>query len=242
MNRAWLRLRRATWIPPVVLLTALCWSPAAARAETVYLSSGEVIDGKIVRMDDTTISIESDKGYGVIQINKSDIILIEYDNKKRDPSRTIGIGYYHRSAPVVASAATTDYGLDAFSMKYWLSSTDSIDALLGYYNASYNNQTQLSIFSLDIRYAAVFSRKGMLDLYWGGSFGLLNVNDKVSGNNVNDTGTRAGIFLGAEILPVSLPNLGISSEVGFFTQTIGKRTVNDLSATTFPTFSVRYYF
>lgn len=240
MNRSW-RLRRAACIAGLAVLAALCFNEPLARAETVYLSTGEVIQGKIIRVDDNTVSVESDRGYGVIQLNKSDIILIEYENKNRDPSRTVGMGYFYRSAPVVPSA-TTDYGLNALSFKYWMSAKDSIGALFGYYNASTSSSTQLQVFSFDLRYANVLQRRGMLDVYWGGSIGVLSVNDQVSGNNINTSGTRAGLFVGTEIFFVSLPNLGVSTEVGFYTQTIGSRVVTDLSAGSYPTIAVHYYF
>lgn len=242
MNRSWLRPCRLFLIPGLALLAAVAWSAAPARAETLHLVSGESIQGKIIRVDENSVSVESDKGYGVIQVNKADIILIEYDNKKRDPSRMLGIGYFHRNVPAAASPATSDYGLDALSLKYWVSSADSLDVLLGFYSSSTDNTTNLQIFSMDLRYANVFQRKGMLDVYWGGSLGFLSVVDKTVAPNVNDTGTRVGVFLGTEIFFVTLPNLGVSAEVGFYTQTIGKRTVTDLSTSTFPTFAVRYYF
>jgi len=242
MNRTKQRLWRGIGRAGLAALVLVAVGSAPARAEIVHLASGESIQGKIVRMDDATISVESDKGFGVIQINKADITLIEYDSKKRDPSRTVGIGYFHRTAPAVATPATTDYGLDALSMKYWLSSVDSVDAQLGYYNSATKGHTQLQIFSFDLRYAYVFHRKGLADVYYGLSLGFLNVIDKVSGNNVDALGARGGVFLGTEMFFATMPNLGISAEVGFYTLSIGKRQVTDLSTSSFPTFAVRYYF
>jgi len=40
----------------------------------------------------------------------------------------------------------------------------------------------------------------------------------------------------------SMPNLGISSEIGIRSQSLGDSSVVNLSLTSFPTFSVRYYF
>jgi hypothetical protein len=240
MNRSWQRLWLATLISGVVALAFLAGSASPARAEIVHLASGEVIQGKIIRVDDATLSIESDKGYGVIQLNKSDITMIEYENRKRDPSRTVGVGYFHRNAPTVATSATTDYGVDALSLKYWLSAVDSVDALLGYFNSTTNGTTQLQILSMDLRYANVFQRRGLADLYYGLSLGFISVTDKA--NDVNDSGVRGGVFLGTEMFFATFPNLGISAEVGFYTQSVGKRTVTDLSTSTFPTFAVRYYF
>jgi hypothetical protein len=210
--------------------------------ETIHLVTGESIKGRIIRIDDQTLSVESDKGYGIIQIAKSDVTLIEYDQKKRDPSRLLGFGYVHQSEPSNATAAATMYGVDALSLKYWMTSTESLDMQLGYFSAQQDGEPVLEIFSIDVRYASVFQRRGNLDLYYGGSVGYLTVMDKTAGNNIEDSGTRLRVFLGAEVFFVSLPNLGISAEVGFGQQSIGDRTVTNLSTTTFPTFAVRYYF
>jgi hypothetical protein len=227
------------WLGAIVGLLLLA-SPCFG--ETVYLVTGESIRGRVVRVDDQTVSIESDKGYGIIQVAKSDVTLIEYDQKKRDLSRSLGFGYFHRSTPSNATAAATDYGVDALSLKYWLSSDTSAELQWGYYSAQSKGKTILEIFSLDARYAYVFQRRANLDLYYGASVGYLTVTDKTSGNNINDQGNRFGVFIGAEAFFVTLPNLGISAEIGFNQQTIGKTTVTNLATTTFPTFAVRYYF
>jgi hypothetical protein len=242
MNLTCQRLLRATLMIGLMALALVAWDARPARAEIVHLVSGEVIQGKIVRVDDTTVSIESDKGYGVLQINKSDITLIEYEAHKRDMARQMGVGYFHRSAPSVTTPATTDYGLDALAVKYFVTSTDSAEALLGYYSSILGGAVQLEVFSLDLRYANVFARHGLMDLYAGVSVGFLSVVDKVSGNDVNSNGARGGVFLGTEVFFATLPNLGISGEVGFYSQTVGKRQVTDLSTSSFPAFSVRYYF
>ncbi len=227
------------WLGALLLLGVLA---APCFGETIHLSTGESIRGRIIRIDDQTISVESDKGYGIIQIAKSDVTLIEYDQKARDPSRTLGFGYFHRSVPPTLNTGANEYGVDALSLKYWLSSTDSLDMQWGYYSAQNNGKPILEVFSLDIRYAYVFQRRANLDLYYGLSAGYLAVKDKTNGNNIDDTGTRARLFIGAEAFFVSLPNLGISAEIGFGSQTVGKQTVTNLSTTTFPTFAVRYYF
>jgi hypothetical protein len=227
------------WLGAILMLLLLA---APCFGETVYLVTGESIKGRIIRTDDQTISVESDKGYGIIQIAKSDVILVEYDQKKRDPSRTLGFGYYHRSQPSSSTAAATEYGVDALSLKYWISSTDSMDLQWGYYSAQSDGTTILEVLSFDVRYASVFQRRGNLDLYYGASAGYIAVTDKTGGNNIEDSGTRLRVFLGAEVFFVTLPNLGISGEIGFGQQSIGKQTVTNLSTTTFPTFAVHYYF
>src|SRR3970040_396907 len=137
------------WLGALVLLGMLA---APCFGETIHLSPGEAVRGRFIRIDDQTISVESDKGYGIIQIAKSDITLIEYDQKKRDPSRTLGLGYYHRSTRSGISSCAIAYGVDALSLKYWLSSTDSLDVQWGYYSAQNDGETVLEVLSFDVRY------------------------------------------------------------------------------------------
>lgn len=223
-------------------IAALVMLASPCLGETIHLVTGESIKGRIIRIDDQTLSVESDKGYGIIQIAKADVTLIEYDQKKRDPSRLLGFGYVHQSEPSNATAAAAMYGVDALSLKYWMTSTDSLNLHLGYFSAQQDGKPVLEIFSVDVRYASVFQRRGNLDLYYGGSVGYLTVTDKTAGNNIEDSGTRLRVFLGAEVFFVSLPNLGISAEIGFGQQSIGDQTVTNLSTTTFPTFALHYYF
>lgn len=236
MNNHWL------WAPGLLLaLLCLGWTPAA-WAETVHLNTGESIKGKIIRVDDQTISIESDKGFGVLQIKRSDITLIEFDENERDPSRMIGIGYVHRGTPSSIGSQAAEYGTDALSLKVWLSSRDSMDLLVGFYSASEGKTKLLEVFSLDLRYAKVFSRRANLDLYWGLSAGYLNVTDRTNGQNFSDTGNTYRLFVGTELFFATLPNLGFSAEIGAGTQTVGDRDITNLSTTTFPTFALRYYY
>jgi hypothetical protein len=59
MNRSWQRLWLATLIPGVFALALLVFGAEPVRAEIVHLASGEVIQGKIIRVDEATLSIES---------------------------------------------------------------------------------------------------------------------------------------------------------------------------------------
>jgi hypothetical protein len=210
-------------------------------AETIHLRTGEVIRGKVIRMDEQSVSVESEKGFGVIQIAKSDITTIEYDAYKRDPSRLAGIGYFHRATPNT-SQPTAEYGVDSISFKYWMTSRDAVNLMLGMYSASQNGQALLDVFSMDARYASVFQRRINLDLYYGLGIGYLNVKDTTLGNNINGSGTSLRVFLGAEMFFVTFPNLGIAAEMGFGTQTVAGHTVTNFSSTPFPTFAAHYYF
>jgi hypothetical protein len=232
---------QARWLWVAVLLAAL-WGATPAHAEIVHLTTGESIKGKIVRVDADTISVESDKGYGVIQIKRSDITLIEFDQTQRDLSRLVGLGYYHRATPSSVGAQAAEYGVDALSLKMYLTNLDWVDLQLGYYNNSDASGALFKVLSFDVRYGRIFKREANLDLYYGASVGYLSVTDKTLGRNVQGTGYSARGFLGVELFFVSLPNLGISSEISVGTQSVGKTSTTNLSTTTFPAFSIRYYF
>jgi hypothetical protein len=68
------------------------------------------------------------------------------------------------------------------------------------------------------------------------------VTDNTSGRNVTGSGWSVRAFVGLELFLVTLPNVGISSELSLGTQDVGDASTTSLSATTFPAFSIRYYF
>jgi RNase P/RNase MRP subunit p29 len=211
-------------------------------AETIHLKGGETIKGRIIGITNETITIESEKGYGVLQVPRKDVLLIEYPDEARDPSRMIGFGYQHRTSPLTGNGAEAEYGVDALSIKYWLNAHDSFDIQFGFFSAINDGDKMLEVFSLDLRYAHVFKRQAELDLYYGGALGYLAVEDRTIDPSVDDSGFGIKAFLGAEIFFVTLPNLGLAAELGIGTQQIGDRSTTSITSTTFPTFSARYYF
>lgn len=231
MKKQWL------WLAAALVLLA-----GQANGETVHLSSGESIKGRIVTVEEDIISIESESGFGVIQIRRSDITLIEFDQAQRNPDKTVGIGYFHRVNPNTVGGEALEFGVDAISLKFWLSPESSLDFLLGFFSSELGGTKEFEVFSFDIRWARVFKRQAQLDLYWGASLGFLSVKDNTSATTIDDSGQSFRAFVGAEIFFVTLPNLGISAEVGVGSQSVGDRKITNISTTTFPTFSMRYYF
>lgn len=225
------------WLAAMLLFFA-----APVYGEKVHLSSGEVIEGQIVGVEEDIISIESERGFGVLQIRKADIILIEYEKAKRNPDNTIGIGYHHRTNPNTAGGTAVEYGVDAVSLKFWMSDETSIDFLLGFFSSESGSTTDFEVFSFDVRWATVFKRQAQLDLYWGASVGFISVTDTTGATPIDDSGQTLGVFVGAELFLVTVPNLGISGEIGLVTQSVGDRTTTNISTATFPAFSIRYYF
>lgn len=233
----WLRI----WIP-TGLFAAFVALAAPALGETIHLKGGERIKGRIIGITNETITVESEKGYGVLQVPRKDVLLIEYQDESRDPSRMMGFGYHHRSAPVTGNGAAAEYAVDAISLKYWLDADDSLDVQVGFFSAINDGDKQYEVFSLDLRYATVIKRQADMDLYIGGSLGYLQVQDETSLDPVDDSGFGVRAFAGVEVFFVTLPNLGIAAEVGIGTQQVGDRSTTSISTSSFPSFSVRYYF
>ncbi len=227
------------WLGTLGLLIFLA---GPVNAETIHLSTGETIKGRIIGIEEDVISVESDRGFGVIQIQKSEISMIEYDDVQRNPDRTVGLGYLHRIAPTAVGNEVVEYGVDALSLKFWLNPKNSLDLLLGFFSSELNGQKDFEVFSFDVRLSQVFRRQGQLDLYYGGSLGYLSVTDKTGATPLDDSGQSVRVFMGVEMFFVALPNLGISGEVGIGTQSVGGRKITSISTTTFPAMSIRYYF
>lgn len=227
------------WLGVLGLLILLA---GPAKAETIHLTTGEIIRGRIVEIEEDVISVESERGFGVLQIQKSEISLIEYDEVQRNPDRTMGLGYMHRVTPNTAGKEVVEYGVDALSLKFWMSPENSLDLLLGFFSSELDGEKDFEVFSFDVRWAHVFKRQAQLDLYYGGSVGFISVVDKTGTTPLDDSGQTIRAFLGAEIFLISLPNLGISGEVGIGTQSVGDRKITSISTTTFPSLSIRYYF
>lgn len=207
-----------------------------AFGETVYLKTGEVIKGKIVRADQNAISVESAKGFGVIQLKREDIIEIEFDQNERDVSRFFGVGYYHRITPLRIDYLGLAFGMDAVSMKMWFSSKAAAEILFGFYSASGGGYSY-DVLYLEGRYTQVFRRRNKLDLYWGFGVGMVNVTDSSKG--VSESGTSMEAFLGAESFFTVMPNLTISTEIGVNVQDVGASASSTLIA---PALVLRYYF
>lgn len=222
----------------ILLSLCLLFCTPSVFAAMVYLNSGETLSGRIQAMDEQTLSLESDRGFGVLQIERADIRLIEFDGVHRDMSRKFGVGYYQRGT--ISGGAGSEYNTGNASMKYWLNNADSLDLLLGYAGTSSGKNKEIEIFNLEMRYAKVALQEGNSNLYWGGSLGYLSVTDNSS--KIDDSGTSIRAFVGVEVFLMSLPNIGFSGEIGVGNQTVGKRTSIGIFTAGFPTMAVRYYF
>ena len=223
---------KKTFYPVFLLL--FCVLAASVEAATVHLNSGESLSGQIQSMDEQTLTLESDRGFGVLQIDKADISLIEFEGNQRDLSRKFGVGYYQRG-PIAQ-----EFNIGSASLKYWLNPTDAVDMLIGYGGTLDGGDKIQEIFNLEMRYTRVMLQEGNHDLYWGGSLGFMSVTDRES--KTDDTGFTLRALLGIEFFFVTFPNIGISAELGVTNQTVGGRSTLGIFSTGFPTMAVRYYF
>ncbi|MDH5751198.1 MAG: hypothetical protein OEZ59_02115 [Deltaproteobacteria bacterium] len=229
-----------TWLSTILIILGMV-SPLLA--ETVHLNTGEAIKGRITAVDDDMVTIESASGFGAIKVKRSDIHLVVFEQDgERDFSRRIGLGFVHRNPPPGVGATAVEYGVDALSAKIWMTRDKALDLLLGFFSASDDEKKILEVVSLEVRYLSVFSRRANLDLYWGGGLGIISVEDNTGAKSFSGMGSTARVFLGTEIFLVTLPNLGFSAELGLGSQSVGGRNVTNISTTSFPTFSIRYYY
>lgn len=209
-------------------------SVSSIQAAIVHLNSGESLSGRIQTMDDQTLSLESNRDLGVLQIDKADIRLIEFDGNSRDLSRKFGLGFYHRS-PVAQ-----EFNMSSGSIKYWLNNTDAVDMQIGYGGTTDGGKKLEEIFSLEMRFSRVILQEGNHDVYWGGGLGFISVTDQDS--RTDDTGLSLNAMLGVEFFFISYPNIGVSAELGVTNQTVGDRKSLGLFTSGFPSMAVRYYF
>lgn len=218
-----------------ILITLLFFFIAShSYAAIIHLNSGESLSGRIQSMDDQTLSLESDRGFGVLQIDKADIRLIEFDGNRRDLSRKFGLGYYYR-APV-----SKEFSVSSASIKYWLNNSDAVDMQIGYAGTADDGTKLEEIFHLEMRFSRVMIQEGNHDIYYGGGLGFISVTDEES--KTDDTGLSFQAMLGIEFFFINYPNLGISAELGVTNQTVGDRKSIGLFSSGFPTMAARYYF
>ena len=218
----------------------------------LYLINGENINGKLLQVDGQTITIESDKGYGVLTIPKADVLMITYPESEVNVSRRYGLGYFAKSNIISGVSDTLNYNLNQISLRTYFNESFILQWLAGFGSLSVNvdnpdtidpNDTKAiryQIFTASIRAAGVLKRNMNNVIYSGASFGFISTID--DSRNVEDSGVIYSVYLGAELFLFNMPNFGFSGEVAFD----GLNTTNlsrfEISVSPIPTFSVHYYF
>lgn len=205
----------------------------------IYLKNGEVIEGIVTQFTNEFLTIESPEGYGVLQIPISSVNFMTAGQSSIDLNQRDAFGYVQRRSTLDSSAGLTTYTTNQISYKFFLDKEMFGNVLLAYGNASYSGKS-LQLLAADYRMGLIFKREQNVLFYYGGSLGYMQIKDDTQ--NVDGSGTGFGAFVGAEIFFHSLPNFGFSGEIGYSTKKAGKYESSDLSISSFPAFSVHYYF
>jgi len=205
----------------------------------IYLKNGEIINGIITQFTNEIVTVESSTGHGILQLPTSSINFITSKKSRMILNQRNAVGYIQKKSTLNSGSSSRTYNSDQLSLKFFFDKELFGNALLAYGNASYSG-SDLSIFAVSYRMGMIFKRIQDINLYYGGFLGFMEIKDDSMG--VNGSGTSMGIFAGAEIFFASLPNFGFSGEIGYETQSAGSYNSTDLSISSFPTFSIHYYF
>jgi len=132
-----------------ILLSTLLFA-FTASAETLRLNSGESLEGKILKMDENTLFIESHLTAQELKIDRADLSLIEFDSSARSLARRLGIGLHYRPN----------------------GNEDSAEMIVGYSSGTQDT------FGFELRYSRVFMVEGATDLFYGAGAGILSIDSK----------------------------------------------------------------
>ena len=207
----------------IIILFSILWVHSLG-AETLRLTSGETLKGRIRAMDEQILYLDSELTSQQLKVERSDIRLIEFDEVLRSMTRRLGLGLFYRP----------NGSVEEISVKNWLSQTDALELLVSYREGTSN------LFSVEARFNRVFLQEGEYDLYYGAGGGLTTVG--------TEKGTRLRVFSGSEMFPTTSPNVGIGVEIGLIRESAGPSTKFDASNKTlneqtfYHAFTARYYF
>ena len=205
----------------------------------IYLRTGEVIEANITQFTSDFLTIESLVGDGVLQIPTRHIQLITSKKSSMFLEGREGIGYVQNKSTLNSSNGPYHYNADQLSYKFFMSN-DSFGNFLGAYGDARYNGEKLQIASLEYKMGFIFKHFQNTLLYYGGSFGYLEIND--TANDVSGIGISLRAMVGAEIFFNALPNFGFAGEIGIGMKKIGDYEVTDMSTSNFPSFQIHYYF
>ena len=206
--------RLKTMIKQLFILISILLFTFTASAETLRLNSGESLEGKILKMDEKTLFIESHLTAQELKIDRADLSLIEFDSSARSLARRLGIGLHYRP----------NGDEENLSIKNWISAVDSAELIVGYSSGTQDT------FGFELRYSRVFMVEGANDLFYGAGAGILSKN--------NNRGTIFRFYSGSEFFPLSSPSFGFSLELGVQR----KQGIGDVTQGFYNAIAARYYF
>ena len=201
-------------IKHIFILISILLFTFTASAETLRLNSGESLEGKILKMDEKTLFIESHLTAQELKIDRADLSLIEFDSSARSLARRLGIGLHYRP----------NGNEENLSIKNWISAVDSAELIVGYSSGTQDT------FGFELRYSRVFMVEGATDLFYGAGAGILSIDSK--------RGTIFRIYSGSEFFPLSSPSFGFSLELGVQR----KQGIGDVTQSFYNAIAARYYF
>ena len=206
--------RLKTMIKHLFILISILLFTFIASAETLRLNSGESLEGKILKMDEKTLFIESHLTAQELKIDRADLSLIEFDSSARSLARRLGIGLHYRP----------NGDEENLSIKNWISAVDSAELIVGYSSGTQDT------FGFELRYSRVFMVEGANDLFYGAGAGILSIDSK--------RGTIFRLYSGSEFFPLSSPSFGFSLELGVQR----KQGIGDVTQGFYNAIAARYYF
>jgi len=206
--------RLKTMIKHLFILISILLFTFTASAETLRLNSGESLEGKILKMDEKTLFIESHLTAQELKIDRADLSLIEFDSSARSLARRLGIGLHYRP----------NGDEENLSIKNWISAVDSVELIVGYSSGTQDT------FGFELRYSRVFMVEGATDLFYGAGAGILSIDSK--------RGTIFRLYSGSEFFPLSSPNFCFSLELGVQR----KQGIEDNIQNFYNAIAARYYF
>ena len=201
-------------IKHIFILISILLFTFTASAETLRLNSGESLEGKILKMDEKTLFIESHLTAQELKIDRADLSLIEFDSSARSLARRLGIGLHYRP----------NGNEENLSIKNWISAVDSAELIVGYSSGTQDT------FGFELRYSRVFMVEGATDLFYGAGAGILSIDSK--------RGTIFRLYSGSEFFPLSSPSFGFSLELGVQR----KQGIGDVTQSFYNAIAARYYF
>ncbi len=208
-------------------------------ANILYLKNGEVLKGKITEFNSESVTIESTKGQGVLQIPNSEVNMITSIDTLVEMSQREGIGYVTHKSTLSGQGGPASYRSDMLSYKFYLDDEIFNEFLFAFGSSRYNNNN-LKVMALDYRMGLIFQKYQNILLYYGAEVGYMTLTDDA--NNISGSGINLGGFLGAEMFFTSLPNFGFSAEIGISSRKVGNYQSLELSTSSFPALSAHYYF
>ncbi|MGK0289569.1 MAG: preprotein translocase subunit YajC [bacterium] len=211
--------------------------------DTLYLTNGEIVKGKIKEISPDLIVIQSALNYGEISIPRSSISIIEFPSAERKMAKMFGIGYRQYKSTLNNSEDSFNYTTDELSLKTFYSDKFFLELLFGYGKVTVvqsSVEKSVEVSSSRMRLGMVYKKTSNMLHYIGVSAGIIQVKDDI--NSIDASGTMFSGFAGVEFFFPSLPNFGFSGEISISQIDAGDYKRQELGVSTFPSFSIHYYF